>query len=885
MTDHVWPGLGTVIRRAVDGLQGLVPVRARVLPAVAVLLGAATSAASPASAAPDTRGWLGIYHEPVSPLPAVETQAGGAAALRGAAAGLRVTAVFPDSPAEQGDLRQGDIIVAVRGVPFTCLPESLSATFQRWLSPLPAGTACPLLVLRDGVERTLLRNRQPARREDEAAFWRKPTALLDSLHSGERVEARAERRQRVVELPVVLGLRPEARWAPGRSDSAIALVGRFAESDAAPLARALVDFHGLHADTEDLMARLARCQETADSHRLPCLIYAHRNPWRAQAVAREISGFFLTELDAVARLDYAGSLWIRGREKSGWAGAVDHAGLSDEAGARTDPADTDRSRGASDVADGPPPPPSPAIAPIDRVALLDPLIAEVTAALAAATEHHRRAFSAFTSEERLFLETSRYDLSDAFAADIYIHLDEDRERFRRNHRLVRLAERVDQGALLDAARELSRLVDPAWAARAGEIVCAAWADSLEREILVDRRTPYGRILIGGVSRHWYRDLDAAFILDVGGDDFYTGNNGGSNGWALPVAACVDLAGNDAYESTLKSCQGAGVLGVGALLDCAGDDTYLGIQWCQGIGYVGIGSLRDLSGDDTYRGRSFCQGVGLFGVGLLIDEAGRDRYEGDLHVQAAGLPGGIGAVIDRAGDDEYYAKGLVPTNYGDAGIFDAWSQGCGMGFRTIASGGLGLLVDAGGADRMEAGNFSQGGGYYYGLGIYRAAGEAADAYIGSRYNQGFSAHQAVGVFLEDGGDDFYTTRQAVAQGLAWDECVTIFDDASGNDTYQGGGGFSQGASAHNSVCLFRDRAGRDVYDYAPGQALAGGNDYHGGTSLSLFVDEGGAGDRYGSPVSRNGARRLRPQHGFFLDLAGDCREAFRAAAWKEMPLVE
>jgi hypothetical protein len=823
--------------------------------------------AVPAAAAPDTRGWLGIYHEPVSPLPAVETQAGGAAALRGATAGLRVTAVFPDSPAEQGGLLLGDIVIAVRGAAFTCPPESVGATFLRWMTPLQAGETCPILVLRDGVQRTVRRDAEPVARGDETAFWRKPDALLDSLRSGETLEARAEKRQQVVELPVVLGLRPEARWAPGLADSAIAPPGRFPESDMAPLAWALVDDRGLRADTEDLLARLARCQETADPYRLSCMAYMQRNPFRAEAVAREISGFFLGETDPARLLEYSGSLWIRGRETAGWAG-------------RQEPV-TSVSKGpvAADVS------PRPAVSAAERTALIEPLVAEITAILGAATAHHRRAFAAFSDEERRFLEASCYDLSDAFAANFYVHLDDDRERFRRNHRLVELAQRVDRGALLDAARELSRLVDPGWAARAGGIVRAAWADSLEREILLDRKTPYGRVLLGGTSRHWYRDLDAAFILDLDGDDFYTGNNGGSNGWALPVAACVDLGGNDAYESTLKSCQGAGVLGVGALLDCAGDDQYIGIQWCQGIGYFGIGWLRDLGGNDTYRGRSFCQGVGLFGIGLLIDEAGDDRYEGDQHMQGTGLPGGIGAVIDRAGDDEYYAKGLVPTNYRDAGIFDAWSQGCGMGFRTIASGGFGLLVDGGGTDRMEAGNFSQGGGYYFGLGVLRAAGREGDRYIGSRYNQGFTAHQAVGVFLEDGGDDFYTTRQAVAQGLAWDECVTVFDDAQGDDTYQGGGGFSQGASAHNSVCLFRDRGGRDTYDYAPGQALAGGNDYHGGTSLSLFVDEGGAEDFYTSTASRNGAWRYRPQHGFFLDLPGDCRQALGSRIWKEMPRVE
>ena len=64
--------------------------------------------------------------------------------------------------------------------------------------------------------------------------------------------------------------------------------------------------------------------------------------------------------------------------------------------------------------------------------------------------------------------------------------------------------------------------------------------------------------------------------------------------------------------------------------------------------------------------------------------------------------------------------------------------------------------------------------------------AADHYIGSRYDQGFAAHQAVGTFLEDGGDDRYRTRNAVNAGLAWDECVTLFRDAGGSDDEQHAG---------------------------------------------------------------------------------------------------
>ena len=49
--------------------------------------------------------------------------------------------------------------------------------------------------------------------------------------------------------------------------------------------------------------------------------------------------------------------------------------------------------------------------------------------------------------------------------------------------------------------------------------------------------------------------------------------------------------------------GAGVGGVGMLLDCAGDDTYVADTPAQAAAVCGLGYLADLSGRDRYRGVS------------------------------------------------------------------------------------------------------------------------------------------------------------------------------------------------------------------------------------------------------------------------------------------
>jgi hypothetical protein len=286
------------------------------------------------------------------------------------------------------------------------------------------------------------------------------------------------------------------------------------------------------------------------------------------------------------------------------------------------------------------------------------------------------------------------------------------------------------------------------------------------------------------------------------------------------------------------------MGAGFLVDLAGADSYVGMEFTQGAGFLGIGMLVDEAGNDVYRGLAMHQGIGHWGAGILIDGAGSDRYEAHIASQGVGLPGGIGLLVDGGrGSDQYYCKGSQWTGYRTPGIFEGWGQGMGFGYRVYASGGVGVLADQGGRDRVEGGNFSMGGGYFYGLGIFYSGGRDSDVYIGSHYTQGFGCHQAAGVFIEEGGDDFYTTRDGVAQGLAWDEAVALFLDEGGNDTYEGGG-FSQGASAMNGWAIFVDRNGRDIYRYTD-QARAGGNSYHGGTSLSLFIDAGGGRDVYDS----------------------------------------
>ncbi len=215
--------------------------------------------------------------------------------------------------------------------------------------------------------------------------------------------------------------------------------------------------------------------------------------------------------------------------------------------------------------------------------------------------------------------------------------------------------------------------------------------------------------------------NCAFTLDVGGNDVYENNAGGSkitnvdagNGCILDrvgaTGAALDLDGDDRY-GTGKWCgqNGGGFLGTGLLIDQAGNDTYTaGNQGTNGGGALGTGLLIDQAGDDTYTaGSTGTNGGGYLGTGLLIDQAGHDTYTaGDSGTNGGGTFG-TGLLIDQAGDDTYTA-GNTGTNGG--------------GYL-----GTGLLIDQAGDDTYTAGNHGTNGGGNLGAGLLLDA-SGNDAY--------------------------------------------------------------------------------------------------------------------------------------------------------------
>lgn len=357
------------------------------------------------------------------------------------------------------------------------------------------------------------------------------------------------------------------------------------------------------------------------------------------------------------------------------------------------------------------------------------------------------------------------------------------------------------------------------------------------------------------------------ILDLTGNDTYRAG-GASGGPGRPVGMILDAAGDDHYvEESERPSFGAGVLGFGFVYDLKGNDTYSAGCGSQGIGVAGVGVLRDFAGNDRYKAKGFCQGAGAFGLGLLIDHAGDDTYDCYIEGQGYGFTLGFGLLLDAAGNDKYTANDtdLIFPSPQSKQHNVSLAQGAGSGSRRdyidgkSLAGGVGMLLDGAGNDSYFGGLFCQAAGYWYGIGILDdRAGN--DTYRGVWYTQSATAHFAVSLLVDGGGDDQYKVTNCVSNGAAHDFSVSLFIEEGGNDVYAVPG-IVVGSALTNSVALFCEMAGDDVYrcGYGGGLGLAqnrGTTGWRSGTrTLAVFLDLAGK-DTYPGGCPGNGKSWVR-----------------------------
>ncbi len=434
----------------------------------------------------------------------------------------------------------------------------------------------------------------------------------------------------------------------------------------------------------------------------------------------------------------------------------------------------------------------------------------------------------------------------------------------RGQYLIDAMEKMNKAALYEAGEAVLSLIDEDMKAALANIDF----NSLEKTKIGDNQivglisTEAGDILIGDSNRTVW-DLDkypkACCIIDLGGNDVY---REGACVLARPLLVVIDLGkGNDEYTGKNYAIQAGTVLGVTMWYDDGGNDYYLAKDICQGSAIGGFAALINEEGNDRYVGFRRAQGAALGGFGLLLDRAGKDDYRAALLAQGFGAPGGFGAIVDKSGDDHYYVGGYFFDSYPEHPGYDGWGQGIGAGIRRCACGGIGVLLDGAGDDAYECDYFGHGGGYWMGVGIARDFGgndmrysATSTMYDGSRrreqrwtrFTNGFGCHYAVGYCFDDLGDDVYGGT-IMGLGMGWDLGSGFLVDFDGNDSFEATGGLTQGAGGEGSIGVIMNYRGNDTYlgnyqGYASGQLS-----YHApsncGANFSFVVDHGGK-DVYG-----------------------------------------
>lgn len=320
------------------------------------------------------------------------------------------------------------------------------------------------------------------------------------------------------------------------------------------------------------------------------------------------------------------------------------------------------------------------------------------------------------------------------------------------------------------------------------------------------------------------------VIDLGGQDTYRAAPLGLATGRLGVGLLVDRAGDDLYELA-QGAGGTGFAGLGLLVDLAGNDRYVGAKFTQGAAVGGAGLIVDRAGNDTLTSSGYAIGFGgPLGVGAVMDLAGNDRYQ--CGEQYPSVYNATDAPDGKPGDSlfQYDCFG-IGTGSGKR-IFsnDPEQQSYGL------AGGLGVMIDLDGHDHYRSANFAQGSGYFFGAGLkLDLAGN--DEHAAARYGHAAGAHYSVGLFIDYGGQDFYTSTGPVYNGgAAWDRSVTLCIDAGeGDDLYDLRRSDGLARADHHSWSLFIEEGGGDRYLVPNGMGKAGNN------SMAGFFDLAGEDD--------------------------------------------
>jgi hypothetical protein len=375
------------------------------------------------------------------------------------------------------------------------------------------------------------------------------------------------------------------------------------------------------------------------------------------------------------------------------------------------------------------------------------------------------------------------------------------------------------------------------------------------EITIDKQKS---IVFGSSGDDIYTN-SSFLIIDCKGNDTYRFTETKSTLETKPDRMILDIEGDDYYLGKDYSF-GAGYFGVGILFDGKGNDHYVGGSLSLGTGVFGFGFLYDQGGSDTYTSGVSTQGAGAFGFGLLWDIGGNDVYTVQSQGQGFGYTLGFGILREEGGNDYFLTNSPFLDVLRYDNHFVTFTQGASLGFRPIASGGIGILSDTEGNDKYTSDIYGQGTAYWFGLGaLVDSKGE--DVYTSYQYSQGSGVHLAFGILIDSSGNDVYTSH-GVSQGCGHDIAMGALIDFKGDDHYFVES-LSLGSGNANASSLFYDLKGNDSYVGLNATNTFGYSDFRRNYGMmGIFFDATGI-DHYNN-TSKNSSISHKSTYGTFID---------------------
>ncbi len=343
-------------------------------------------------------------------------------------------------------------------------------------------------------------------------------------------------------------------------------------------------------------------------------------------------------------------------------------------------------------------------------------------------------------------------------------------------------------------------------------------------------TSLGNVVIGSMADDVYQGSMPLILISPGGNNIYQFSD--HSGFHV----IIDVSGNDTYFSSDRSFPGSGISGLGFLVDMQGDDFYRGENFSFGAGLLGAGLVADMAGNDRYESKVFSQGAAAMGMGVLFDKDGDDTYDSVLYSQGMGYVGGAGLLFDLKGNDVFSSGGVIPDDREEQGAFQTYSQGFGLGSRSFASGGVGILFCGSGDNCFNGSYFCQGSSYWRALGLL-ISGTGNDSFYARRYAQGAGIHSSVGGIVNYGGNNRYFSW-GVSQGCGHDYGVGILVDKNGNDVYEADW-LSQGAGISCGLGMLIDCEGENVYsEKSTCRGYGSYDDRRDSASIGILIDRHG-----------------------------------------------